>query len=198
MRFSLPVSPILASLLSALVAACASAPDAPSKNVSQSGTLKVHPGLLGQPVPPELQPQPEAPASTPAAPSTDDSKADPGKPKVNDAGLRNQRSVYFDLKSAELKSEFVAMLQAHAQYLAQHPDARIRLEGNADERGPADFNKKLGQKRAEAVKTSLLGQGISEKQVKITSLGESNPKRKGHDEESWAENRRADIVYEKE
>lgn len=191
MRFSLPVSPLLAALLSAVLAACASAPDAPAKDVPQSGTLKVHPGLLGQPVPPELQPPQEA---APAG----DKPAAPDKLKLDDAGLRTQRSVYFDLDSAELKAEFTAMLQAHARYLAQRPNARVRLEGNADERGSPDHNKKLGLKRAEAVKASLLGHGLGAQQVKIVSLGETKPKLRGHDEESWAENRRTDIVYEKE
>lgn len=192
MRFSLPVSPLLAALLSAVLAACASAPEAPARNVPQSGTLKVHPGLLGQPVPPELQPPQEAPAAG-------DKPAEPGKQlKLDDAGLRTQRSVYFDLDSAELKAEFTAMLQAHARYLAQRPNARVRLEGNADERGSADHNKKLGLKRAEAVRNSLLGHGLGDQQVRIVSLGETKPKLKGHDEESWSENRRTDIVYEKE
>lgn len=191
MRFSLPVSPLLAALLSAVLAACASAPEAPAKNVPQSGALKVHPGLLGQPVPPELQPPQETPANG-------TKPAEPGKLKLDDAGLRTQRSVYFDLDSAELRAEFTAMLQAHARYLAQRPNSRVRLEGNADERGSADHNKKLGLKRAEAVKASLLGHGLDDKQVRIVSLGEAKPKLKGHDEESWAENRRTDIVYEKE
>lgn len=198
MRFSLPVSPLFAALLSALLAACAAAPAAPAKNVSQSGSLKIHPGLLGQPVPPELQPQ-GAPAATPAGGGNkaDDNKADPGKLKPDDAGPRSQSSVYFDLDSAALKAEFIAVLQGHARYLAQHPEVRVRLEGHADERGPSDYNKRLGLKRAESVKLALLDQGIGDRQIKVISQGESSPKLKGHDEESWAENRRADIMYEK-
>lgn len=184
-----------AALLSLLLSACASAP-MPTKAVDQSGTLKVHPGLLGKSVPPELQPQ-DAPA--PAAPAAQESKPDRSASlKVDDAGLQTQRSVYFDLNSVEIKADFKAVVEAHGGYLAKNPQARIRIEGNADERGPAGYNRILGLKRAESVRRAILGQGAKDKQVKVTSLGASNPKLKGHDEESWAENRRADIVYEKD
>ena len=118
--------------------------------------------------------------------------------KLDETGLRTQRSLYFDLNSADLKADFNPVLQAHARYLASHPNARVRIEGNADERGTMEHNKRLGLKRAEAVRQTLVDQGAPDKQVKVTTLGESRPKLKGHDEESWAENRRADIVYEKE
>lgn len=190
MRPSFPA----AALLSMLLAACASAPEAPSKAIAQSGALKVHPGLLGQSVPPELQPE-AAPAQAVATP---DSAAPVSELKMDQSGLRTQRSVYFDLDSADLKAEFTAMLQAHARYLAEHPAARVRVEGNADERGPAGHNRRLGQKRAERVKQALVGHGARDKQVAAITLGATKPRLKGHDEESWAENRRADIVYEQE
>lgn len=182
-------------MLSTLLAACSSAPPATTP-ISQKGPLKVHPGLLGQPVPPELQQNDPATVATVKAAGVDQG----GVPamKMDEAGLRTQRSLYFDLDSAAVKADFNPMLQAHARYLASHPRARVRVEGNADERGSADHNKRLGLKRAEAVRQSLLDQGAPDKQIKVTTLGEAKPKLKGHDEESWAENRRADIVYEKE
>lgn len=197
MRHTLPT----AALLCLLLTACASKPNAPIKAVDQSGALKVHPGLLGQPVPPELQPiEPAAPKAVPApaAPAVQEGpRGKAGEQKPVEAKPQADNSIYFDINSAELKSESGAGLQAHADRLLQNPDARVRIEGNADERGPADHNRKLGLKRAEAVKQFLLGRGVAAKQVKAVSLGAANPKRKGHDEESWAENRRADIVYDK-
>ena len=193
MRQSLP----LAALLSTLLAACASTPPATTP-ISQKGTLKLHPGLLGQPVPPELQqnePAPGAVATVKAA-GVEETAIPGAKPDA--AGLRSQRSLYFDINTADVKADFNPMLQAHARYLASHPAARVRIEGNADERGSADHNKALGLKRAEAVRQTLVDQGAPEKQIRVTSLGEAKPKRKGHNEESWAENRRADIVYDKE
>lgn len=189
MRHALPI----AALLPLLLAACASSPNVPVRAVDQSGTLKVHPGLLGKPVPPELRSEDiPAPAAAEGAPGTAGETQAGGTPKDN------ERSVYFDLNSAEVRPVSAAVLQAHADRLAKNASARIRVEGNADERGPADFNRRLGMKRAEAVRQFLISGGASEKQVKAISRGESNPKFKGHDEESWAENRRADIVYEKE
>ena len=189
MRASLPAT----LLLSALLAACASTKDAPAnKNISQSGTLKVHPGLLGQPVPPELQQEPRVATSVSTAAGSDSAI------KMDEAGLRTQRSVYFDFNSAEVKAEFNPALQAHARYLANNPKSRIRVDGNADERGAPDYNRQLGMKRAENVRQSMIGLGAPEKQISIKTLGESRPKLKGHDEESWSENRRADVVYEQE
>lgn len=185
MRASLPVS----LLLSLLLAACASTQETvPVKHLSQTGALKVHPGLLGQAVPADLQENRDvAAAGQEALPI-----------KLDQTGLRTQRSVYFDLDSATIKEDFQPALQAHARYLAAHPQARVRIEGNADERGSAGYNARLGQKRAENVRQTIVSQGAAEKQVAIKTLGESKPKLKGHDEESWAENRRADVVYEKE
>ena len=190
-------------LLSTLLAACGTFRDLPpSKHISQSGQLKVHPGLLGQPVPAELQ-EPQRAANSPKAANS----APAGSPatgaaesaaKMDQAGLRTQRSVYFDYNSATVRSEFDPALQAHARYLTANPKSRLRIEGNADDRGAPDFNARLGLKRAENVRQVLIGHGATEKQITLKTLGESQPKLKGRDEESWAENRRADVVYEKE
>lgn len=183
-------------LLSTMLAACSTKGTiAPSKHIAQSGPLKVHPGLLGQPVPPELQGEARPAAGTTtaaAAPATETPI------KMDPVGLRTQRSVYFDLNSADLKADYDPALRAHARYLADNPKAKVRIEGNADERGSAEHNRRLGLKRAETVRKTMVGHGAPEKQISIKSLGEAQPKLKGHDEESWAENRRSDVVYERE
>lgn len=191
MRATLPAT----LLLSALLAACSTKGDVPpSKHISQSGPLRVHPGLLGQPVPAELQADMRPMATTAAmTPTTADSPM-----KLDPVGLRTQRSVYFDLNNADIKADYDPALRAHARYLAEHPKARIRVEGNADERGGADYNRRLGMKRAESVRSTLVAHGAGEKQVSVKTLGEARPKLTGHDETSWAENRRADVVYEVE
>ena len=177
-------------LLSTLLAACATKKDIiANKNIDQSGPLKVHPALLGQPVPPELQV-----ANRMAA-----NRISTETPmKLDEIGLRTQRSVYFDFNTADLKADYDPALKAHARYLASNPKARVRIEGNADERGSAGYNNKLAQKRAENVRAGMIGHGAPVKQVLMKSLGESKPKLTGHNEESWAENRRADVVYERE
>lgn len=191
MRAPLP----LTLLLSALLAACSTPGDIPpSKHIAQSGTLRVHPGLLGKPVPAELQGE-ASEASRPLAAAAPDAVAD-GTIRTDDVGLRTQRSVYFDLDSADIKADFDPALRAHARYLAKHPAARVRVEGHADERGSIDYNRRLGLKRAENVRAALRAHGAGEQQVTVKTLGEAQPKRTGHDESSWAENRRADVVYE--
>jgi peptidoglycan-associated lipoprotein len=187
MRTSLLIS----LLLSLFIAGCASKPAAPpSKHISQSGELKVHPGLLGQPVPPELQ---QESLTNPVATNGSNNEA-----AIAAVDTRSQRSIYFDFDSASVKANFDPVLQAHARFLAANPNARLRIEGNADERGPVGYNHALALKRAENVKQGMIGYGVPEKQFVVKSLGETKPKVKGKDEESWAENRRADIVYERE
>ncbi len=193
MRASLPAT----LLLSALLAACSTKGDIPpSKHISQSGPLRVHPGLLGQPVPAELRG--EAGSANVAASGGATKTAADASIKMDPVGLRTQRSVYFDLNIADIKADYDPALRAHARYLAEHPKARVRIEGNADERGSADYNRRLGLKRAENVRATLISHGAGDKQVNIRSLGEARPKLTGHDESSWAENRRADVVYEVE
>lgn len=180
-------------LFPALLAGCVTSADKLNhKNIAQTGALKVHPGLLGEPVPSELQQDMRvASGKTPAVPAD-------APMQLDSTGLRTQRSVYFEYNNADVKAEFDPALQSHARYLAANPKSRVRIEGNADERGSAGFNNILALKRATNVRQAIIGHGANEKQVVVKSLGEYKPKLKGHDEESWAENRRADVVYERE
>ena len=109
--------------------------------------------------------------------------------------LRQQLVVYFDYDQAEIKPEFNDMLAAHGQYLAQNTQARVRLEGNTDERGSREYNIGLGERRAQAVRRALLLQGASSDQITTISYGEERPAATGSDEESWRLNRRVEIVY---
>ena len=71
----------------------------------------------------------------------------------------------------------------------------IRLEGHADERGTREYNLALGERRANAVRAYLVAQGASRSQIEVISYGEEKPANSGHNESSWAENRRVEIVY---
>jgi peptidoglycan-associated lipoprotein len=109
--------------------------------------------------------------------------------------IYKQRSVYFDYDLFTIKPEFTAMIEQHAQYLKAHPELQVKLEGNADERGGREYNLALGQKRSEAVKRALVTLSAGSAQLEAVSFGEEKPKATGHDETSWAENRRVDFVY---
>lgn len=185
-------STLALSLVALFLAACAAAPSNEGKVVPPTA-FKVHPGLLGQPVPPELQPAGAGDVATVVA-----GNAQGGTMRMDGEGLRTQRSVYFDFNQHDIKADFQPALAAHGRYLAEHPKARIRVEGNADERGSAHYNKVLGMRRAHSVKNALLANGAKDAQVRTITLGDTRPKLKGKDEASWAENRRADVVYEVE
>ena len=71
----------------------------------------------------------------------------------------------------------------------------ILIQGNTDERGTAEYNLALGQSRSDSVRKALTLLGVESSQIEAISLGKEKPTKIGHDEESWKENRRADIVY---
>ena len=107
----------------------------------------------------------------------------------------SKRSVYFDFDSNAVKDEYRGLVTAHSRYLADKRDSRIRIEGNCDERGSREYNLALGQRRAEAVKKVMTVLGVNDGRIETTSYGEEKPAAQGHDEASWAQNRRADIKY---
>jgi|SRR5580658_3260212 peptidoglycan-associated lipoprotein len=110
------------------------------------------------------------------------------------AQLQN-RTIYFDFDSSEIKQEYNSLITAHARYLAANTNARVRVEGNTDERGSREYNIGLGERRAQAVRRALMLQGVSEMQITTVSYGEERPAVTGHTEEAWSRNRRANIVY---
>src|SRR5689334_6219401 len=111
-----------------------------------------------------------------------------------DSCLR-QRVIYFDLDRSEIKPEFQAQVACHAAYLRQFPEARVRLEGNADERGSREYNLGLGERRGNAVQSALSAAGGSSSQLNVVSYGEERPVCRQHDESCWSKNRRVEIIY---
>jgi peptidoglycan-associated lipoprotein len=107
----------------------------------------------------------------------------------------SKKSVFFDFDSFVVKGEYQPLVEAHGKYLAANTGRQIKIEGNTDERGGREYNLALGQKRAEAVKQRLLLMGARDAQVETVSFGKEKPRATGSNEEAWAQNRRADIVY---
>jgi len=103
-------------------------------------------------------------------------------------------SIYFDYDRFEVKSEYQATLTAFSNYLRVDSKARLVIEGNADERGTAEYNLALGQKRAEAVAKALGVMGVAGNRAEAVSNGEEKPRAKGSNEAAWTENRRADLI----
>ncbi|MGV6859823.1 MAG: peptidoglycan-associated lipoprotein Pal [bacterium] len=115
---------------------------------------------------------------------------------AGDADLLQTHVIYFDYDSAQIKSEFVDVVNAHGRYLADHAGARIRLEGHADERGTREYNVALSEYRAQAVANLMKFQGVRPGQVETVAYGEEKPAVLGHNEAAWSRNRRVEIVYE--
>ena len=103
--------------------------------------------------------------------------------------------VYFDLDQDALKPEFQAAMACHAKYLRDRPSARLRLEGNADERGSREYNLGLGERRANAVSSALQASGGSGSQLTVVSYGEERPVCDESGESCWSQNRRVELVY---
>lgn len=104
-------------------------------------------------------------------------------------------SVYFDFDKSFIVPKFDDVINAHAEYLKANPDLNVEIQGNCDERGSREYNIGLGNRRALAVKAGLEILGIQGSRISITSFGSEKPIALGHDESSWQQNRRADLVY---
>lgn len=106
------------------------------------------------------------------------------------AGL--QRVFYFDLDKDALRPEVTAALDKYVAILRNNSRS-VRLEGHGDERGTREYNLALGERRANAVANYLSVNGIGRDRIETVSYGEERPAAPGHDEESWAQNRRVEL-----
>ena len=106
--------------------------------------------------------------------------------------LRNL-SVFFEFDSAVLTKEAQDKLANVASVLSAHPELKVRIEGNCDERGSEQYNLALGQRRADSAKKYLASLGVQGGQITAISFGAEKPKAQGHDEEAWRQNRRDDL-----
>ena len=127
--------------------------------------------------------------AAPAAMSGTPEYLDPNSP------ISQKRSVFFEFDSFTIRADDKSVVELQGQYLAKHPDLHVRVEGSTDERGGSEYNLALGQRRAQAVKSALQIYGVQDGQVEPVSFGKEKPKAPGHDEASWAQNRRADVAY---
>jgi peptidoglycan-associated lipoprotein len=173
---------LLALATIALVAACSSTPETQESAPVEDRTGG-KPGATTEPVRPTVIPSTQI---------TDPSK----DPRLKDpSSILSKRSVYFDFDSDAIKAEFVPLVEAHAAFLRQYKNAKMLIQGNADERGSREYNIGLGQRRADALKKRLALLGAQESQIESVSLGEEKPVCTDSTEECWAKNRRGDMLY---
>ncbi|OFA02130.1 peptidoglycan-associated lipoprotein Pal [Duganella phyllosphaerae] len=145
---------------------------------------------------PAPEPVKAAPAPTPApAPVAAPVQAPLAAYLDPNSSIYKNRSVYFDFDKYTVKPEFDGLVADHGKFLASNPNVSVKVEGNTDDRGSAEYNLALGQKRAQALVTALKVQGAKDTQMEAISYGKEKPKATGSDDESRAQNRRDDIVY---
>jgi peptidoglycan-associated lipoprotein len=161
-------------LAAASLAACASRP-------KPTGPVAPAPQPApSQPAPSYPQPAPVSPEPMGAAPGT-----------VQDFVINIGDRIYFATDSYDVTSDAQAVLGAQAQWLNRYPAVKVRIEGNADERGTREYNLALGARRANAVREFLIGQGVSGSRIETLSYGKERPIDPGTSEDAWAKNRNA-------
>jgi peptidoglycan-associated lipoprotein len=114
---------------------------------------------------------------------------------TDEGSLLSKRNVYYDYNDYTLHADYHDVIQAHAQFLHEHPAFKVRIEGNCDERGSSTYNLALGQRRADFVKRALELLGADAKQITAVSLGAERPKALGGSDAARAQNRRSDLKY---
>jgi peptidoglycan-associated lipoprotein len=165
---------------------------------------KTQPVPIPQPPPPAANNTPPAPPLTqpprnvtedlpvPPQPIADDRLSNTPLDDLNrDSPLK---PAFFMLDSADLDDVAREVVSSNAELLKKYGTWVVTVEGHADERGTAEYNLALGERRAISVKTYLVSLGISPDRLRTVSYGKEFPFDPGHTEESWWKNRRAQFV----
>ena len=179
------------------------------KNLLKTGTLTLAAVALVvacSPKPaPEPPPPPPAASPTPTVVTLEPTPAPTPKPTpvsaeedikkmTLDKVSSYLKPAFFDYDKADLRGDARDVLAANAAWLKSHPTIAFTIEGHCDERGTAQYNLALGDRRANSAKEYLVSLGIDAGRVKTVSYGKERPFATGHDEDSWAKNRRAHFV----
>ncbi len=169
-------------------------------------------GACGTTTPPVAKPVPPPPSTTaqpnrpPAPPEpVPETTTIPPEPKITEDPLANAdleninknspfQPVFFALDSSEVDQAGQQALNQDAEILKKYPNWTITIEGHCDERGTAEYNLALGERRALAAKTYLVSLGVPADRLRTVSYGKEFPFDPGHDENAWSKNRRAHFV----
>lgn len=133
------------------------------------------------------------PAESNLPSSSDNDKAPPPSPEMTGERL-SLEDAFFDFDDFSLRTDAKSALEKDGKYLEKNSATRIVIEGHCDERGSVEYNLALGEKRARAAKDYLVSYGIPTTRLTTISYGKERPFDTGHDESSWAKNRRAHII----
>ena len=154
------------------------------------------PAATATAVPPPRPPAPPRPVAEPVVvppePVKDDAIASASLDDLNRNSPLN--ALFFAYDSSEIDTAGQAVLDANGAVLKKYATWTVTLEGHCDERGTAEYNLALGERRAVAARTYLVSLGIAADRLRIVSYGKEFPFDPGHDEAAWAKNRRAHFV----
>ncbi|HYC44055.1 MAG TPA: peptidoglycan-associated lipoprotein Pal [Burkholderiales bacterium] len=180
---------VLVCALVGVLVGCASTPE----EQKPAETVDIKPSVSQPTQPSKPSTDPRAGVSKPQTVG-----GDPLAALKDPSNILSRRSIYFDYDQFTVKEEFKPVVSAHARFLSQQRSMRVTVQGNTDERGSREYNLALGQRRADAVKQMMTLLGAPAGQIETISFGEEKPRTQGSTEQAWAENRRADIVYQGE
>jgi peptidoglycan-associated lipoprotein len=191
---------LIAAAALALLAGCTSTGDTTGKD--QTGTQQdatTEQGITAQPGQDAYSyPYGQAPSQYDTY-DTASGQAGGGRPGRAVAGggsaVSADRVVYFSFDSAEILPESQSVISKNARVLTGNTRTITQLEGHTDERGSREYNIALGERRANAVRQAMIALGVSPQQIRVVSYGEERPAAAGQSEQSYALNRRVEIVY---
>jgi len=152
--------------------------------------------LLGLGCGPKPEPVAERPAVEPEKPAEEPVTEPVIEPEPEVVRLTEDqfKIAYFDFDKYNLRSDARAALEANARLLRDYPNVKVLIEGHCDERGTVEYNLALGERRARASMDYLTSLGIGGDRLEIISYGKERPVALGHNEDSWAKNRRAEFT----
>jgi peptidoglycan-associated lipoprotein len=191
---ALSVAPLL--VLSLFLVGCPKRPATMAASAPAPG-VATPPPAPAAPVPPPAAPEstPPAPAAPPAASAPMPQVATPAPPvlpRVSEfAANANLKDVYFEFDKYDIRPEAAKILDANATWLKANPGNLVLIEGHCDERGTAEYNLALGERRAKSTMNYLVGQGVAASRVTVISYGKERPVCTEKTEACWAMNRRA-------
>ncbi len=159
-----------------------------------TGCKKKPPVEPTQPAPPPVAaPVPEPPPPPPPAPKP---APEPARPSL--ATLNSQlRLIHFDFDKSAIREDALPILDTNAALMQKYPDLKIVIEGHCDERGTIEYNLALGDRRATAARSEMSARGVDPARISTISYGEERASDPGHNEQAWAENRRASFRFAK-
>jgi len=175
------IAAVMAAAVVTLFAGCSNQPTAPVDDKSTATPVTGTPGATT--------------SGTTTSGVTGSQTGTGANPLKDPNNILSKRSIYFEFDSFVVEDKYKAQIEAHSRYLSANRGAKVTLQGNTDERGSREYNIALGQKRADAVKRAMTLMGVQDVVIETVSFGKEKPRRDGHDEASWAENRRVDIIY---